>query len=135
VYQYRILNRPDRDVFITRYAHWIYDPLDIAGMQQASRYLLGEKDFSAFGTPPQGSNNPVRNLIRADVTTDGDMVLLGFEANAFLYRMVRRMVGTLLLVGLGRMSPAEMENVIRRERRSGFSAPPQGLTLMEIKYA
>jgi tRNA pseudouridine38-40 synthase len=63
------------------------------------------------------------------------MVQFGFEANAFLYRMVRRMVGTLLLVGLGKMSPEEMEHVIRRERRSGFSAPPQGLTLMEIKYA
>ena len=48
---------------------------------------------------------------------------------------VRRIVGTLLLVGRGAMSPSEMDNVIQRKRRSGFSAPPQGLTLMEIKYA
>ncbi len=133
-YEYRVLNRPERDVFRTRYAHWIYEPLNVAGMQQAAKYLVGEKNFSAFGTPPQG-NNPVRNLMRAEVTAADDVVCFGFEANAFLYRMVRRMVGTLLLVGLGKMSPAEMENVIRRERRSGFSAPPQGLTLMEIKYA
>lgn len=133
-YEYVVWNHPERDVFRTRYAHWVYEPLDAGAMHAAARYLVGKKDFSAFGTPPQGSN-PVRDLMRAEVTRDGDEVVLEFEANAFLYRMVRRMVGTLLLVGRGVMPPAEMVNVIQRKRRPGFSAPPQGLTLMEIKYA
>lgn len=134
VYTYRVWNQPERDVFRTRYAHWIPERLDVTAMQRAAQQLVGEKDFSAFGTPPQG-NNPVRNLMRAEVECVGDEMSLTFEANAFLYRMVRRMVGTLLLVGRGILAPDEMENVIQRKRRSGFSAPPQGLTLMEIKYA
>lgn len=133
-YEYIVWNHPERDVFRTRYAHWVYEPLDAQAMQAAARYLVGKKDFGAFGTPPQG-NNPVRDLMRAEVSRDGDTVVIEFEANAFLYRMVRRMVGTLLLVGRGVMPPAEMQDVIQRKRRPGFSAPPQGLTLMEIKYA
>lgn len=134
VYEYRVWNHPERDVFRTRYAHWIPEPLDVNAMQRASRYLVGSQDFSAFGSPPQGTN-PVRNVWRAEVERRGDEILFEFEANAFLYRMVRRMVGTLLLVGRGLLPPDEMENVIQRKRRGGVSAPPQGLTLMEIKYA
>jgi tRNA pseudouridine38-40 synthase len=133
-YEYVVWNHPERDVFRTRYAHWVYEPLDAQAMQTAARYLVGKKDFGAFGTPPQG-NNPVRDVMRAEVTRRGDEIVIEFEANAFLYRMVRRMVGTLLLVGRGVMPPAEMQDVIQRKRRPGFSAPPQGLTLMEIKYA
>jgi tRNA pseudouridine38-40 synthase len=133
-YEYTVWNHPERDVFRTRYALWVREPLDVEGMQAAARVLVGERDFSAFGTPPQG-NNPVRRILRAQVVRDGAQVKFVLEANAFLYRMVRRIVGTLLLVGRGRMPPPQMENVIQRKRRPGFSAPPQGLTLMEIKYA
>lgn len=121
-------------MFHTRFAHWVYEPLDTDAMQLAAARLLGTHDFSGFGSPPQG-NNPVRTVVKAAVVRDGNEIRLGFEANAFLYRMVRRIVGTLLLVGRGAMLPSEMDNVIQRKRRSGFSAPPQGLTLMEIKYA
>ncbi len=139
VYQYRVWNHPERDVFKTRYAHWIYETLDVNAMQSAAHCLIGKKDFSAFGTPPQGAidrhrHNPVRDVMRLEVTRDGDEIIFTIEANAFLYRMVRRIVGTLLLVGRGVMPPSEMENVIQRKRRSGFSAPPNGLTLLEIKY-
>lgn len=133
-YRYRVWNHPERDVFRSRYAYWIAEPLDVAGMQIAAKWLVGEQDFSAFGSPPQG-NNPVRDVYVAEVSREGDEVYFGFEANAFLYRMVRRMVGTLLLVGRGKLAPAEMESIIQRKRRSGFSAPPQGLTLIEIKYS
>ena len=133
VYQYRVWNHPERDVFRSRFTHWVIEPLDVPAMQQAAAQLLGTHDFGGFGSPPQG-NNPVRTLIKADVARDGDEIQFGFEANAFLYRMVRRMVGTLLLVGRGAMSPSEIDNVLQRKRRSGFSAPSQGLTLMEIKY-
>lgn len=134
VYEYRVWNHPERDVFRTRYAHWLAETLDVNAMQSAAAYLVGKKDFSAFGSPPQG-DNPVREVMRLDVRRDGDEIFFTIQANAFLYRMVRRIVGTLLLVGRGHLPPAEMENVIQRKRRSGFSAPPQGLTLMEIKYA
>lgn len=132
-YEYRVWNHSERSVFHTRFAHWIPEALDVTAMAQAAQYLTGEHDFSAFGTPPQG-NNPVRNVRRAEVVRAGDEIIFTFEANAFLYRMVRRMVGTLLLVGRGAMTPGEMVNVIQRKRRAGFSAPPQGLRLMQVKY-
>lgn len=134
VYEYRVWNHQERDVFRTRYSYWIYEPLDVNAMASAAAYLTGKKDFSAFGSPPQG-DNPVRDLMRAEVRREGNEIIFTFEANAFLYRMVRRLVGTLLMVGRGALQPPEMENVIQRKRRSGLSVPPQGLTLMEIKYA
>lgn len=134
VYEYHVWNHPERSVFHTRYAHWIPEPLNVSAMARAARDLIGEHNFSAFGTPPQG-DNPVRHLRRAEVVRADDEIIFTFEANAFLYRMVRRMVGTLLLVGRGKMAPAEIKEVMQRKRRAGFSVPPQGLRLMEIKYA
>lgn len=133
VYEYHVWNHPERSVFHTRYAHWIPAALDVPAMVNAAHYLIGEHDFSAFGTPPQG-NNPVRHVRQARVERQDSEIIFTFEANAFLYRMVRRMVGTLLLVGRGVMTPEEIVNVMGRKRRAGFSAPPQGLRLMQINY-
>lgn len=133
VYEYHVWNQSERSVFFTRYAHWIPETLDVTAMADAAQYLIGTYDFCAFGSPPQG-NNSVRTVKRVEVRRTANEIIFTFEANAFLYRMVRRMVGTLLLVGRGKMSPAEMTDVIQRKRRAGFSAPSQGLMLMEIKF-
>ncbi len=133
VYEYRVWNHAERSVFRTRYAAWIPEALDVTAMADAARYLVGAHDFVAFGSAPQGDNT-VRDVKRVEVRRAANEIIFTFEANAFLYRMVRRMVGTLLLVGRGAMSPAEMNDVMQRRRRAGFSAPPQGLTLLEIKY-
>ncbi len=132
-YEYHVWNQPERSVFQTRFAHWIYEPLDVAAMAQAATHLVGVHDFGAFGSPPQGDST-VRHLKRADVAHIENEIVFTFEANAFLYRMVRRMVGTLLLVGRGVMPPDELLNVMARKRRAGFSAPPQGLRLLQINY-
>jgi len=133
VYEYRVWNHPERSVFQTRYAAWIPEALDVTAMADAARFLVGTHDFAAFGSAPQGDNT-VREVKRVEVRRAGDEIIFTFEANAFLYRMVRRMVGTLLLVGRGALAPDEMNDVLQRKRRAGFSAPPQGLTLLEIKY-
>lgn len=133
VYLYRVWNHPERSVFHCRFAHWVMTPLDVPAMQTAALPLVGTHDFSAFGSPPQG-HNPVRQLQRLDVERAGDEIHFTFEANAFLYRMVRRLVGTLLLVGRGALPPDSILTVMARKRRAGFAAPPAGLTLLEIKY-
>ena len=66
-------------------------------MQSAADYLVGRYDFSAFGSPPQG-NNAVREVYRAQWSFDDPVLIFDIEANAFLYRMVRMVVGTLLRV-------------------------------------
>jgi tRNA pseudouridine38-40 synthase len=95
--------------------------------------LISKHDFGAFGTPPRGENT-VREMYAAQVRRDGARLLIDLEANAFLYRMVRRIVGTLLLVGKGALSIAEFREVLEKKRRAGESAPPHGLCLIAVKY-
>ena len=77
-------------------------PLDVGAMQQAAALLIGEHDFATFGQPPQGENT-VREVVSLRVvfgTRQGDrLIRYQIEANAFLYRMVRRIVGALVRVG------------------------------------
>jgi tRNA pseudouridine38-40 synthase len=115
--------------------------LDVAAIRLAVRALPGEHDFAAFGQPPQGENS-LRNVLRAEWIetgnpTGGKQHQFVIEANAFLYRMVRSIVGTLVEVGMGRMTPDEFRGILAACNRSlaGPSAPPHGLTLIEVKYA
>ena len=132
-YRYTILNQSIRLPLTSRFALLAQEPLNVEAMNEAARCLIGEKDFGAFGTPPRGDNT-VRHIYRAQVERDNERVLIEIEANAFLYRMVRRIVGTLLLVGKGSLSIDEFRQVIAKERRAGESVPPQGLCLITVKY-
>ncbi len=132
-YRYTILNQPTRSPLAERYALLVSEPLDADAMDAAAQCLIGKHDFGAFGTPPRGENT-VREMYRAKVQRDGARVLIDLEANAFLYRMVRRIVGTLLWVGKGALSIAEFRAVLEKKRRAGESVPPHGLCLIEVKY-
>lgn len=136
-YRYSVLNTRIRSPLRERYALWLDDELDVAAMDWAASVLVGRHDFGAFGTPPRGANT-VRHMIRAKVERRDDLVAFEFEAEAFLYRMVRRLVGTLLKAGTGRMEPGEFRELLEAgragTRQAGNAVPPHGLTLIEIKY-
>lgn len=132
-YRYMILNQSARSPLARRYALVVHQPLDVEAMNAAARCLIGKHDFGAFGTPPHGDNS-VRDMMRSEVKREGACVLVDLEANAFLYRMVRRIVGTLLLVGKGALSVAEFRQVLAKQKRAGQSVPPQGLCLVSVKY-
>lgn len=132
-YRYTLLNQPYRSPLACRYALHIAEPLNVDAMDDAARCLLGRQDFGAFGTPPHGENT-TREMVRAQVRKTGTTVEIDLEANAFLYRMVRRIVGTLLWVGKGEMSVAEFRAVIAKKRRAGQSVPPHGLCLVAVHY-
>ena len=132
-YRYTILNQSARSPLARRYALVVHQPLDVEAMNAAARCLIGKHDFGAFGTPPHGDNS-VREMIRAEVKREGACVLVDLEANAFLYRMVRRIVGTLLFVGKGALSVAEFRQVLAKQKRAGQSVPPQGLCLVSVQY-
>lgn len=111
--------------------------LDLAAMQQASAALRGEHDFSAFALAGGAHRQPVRKIIRADWEAQGpelDFVIVG---NGFLRGMVRSLVGTLLEVARGRMSPESFAGLLAGGERSqaGPTAPPQGLVLEGVEYA
>jgi tRNA pseudouridine38-40 synthase len=134
-YRYTILNQAIRSPLACRYALLVPEPLDTDAMDAAAQCLIGAHDFGAFGTPPRGdAGRSIREMYRAQVQRDGARVWIDLEANAFLYRMVRRIVGTLLWVGKGAMSVGEFQAVMAKERRAGPAAAPQGLCLIAVNY-
>jgi tRNA pseudouridine38-40 synthase len=135
-YRYTILNRPWRSPLERRIAWQIAQRLDLDRMADASLSLIGTKDFATFGQPPQGVNT-VRTVFRAGWQAEGSRLWFDIEANAFLYRMVRSIVGTLVLVGRGQLSPQEFESFLLARDRSLIKrlAPAHGLCLMRVDYA
>ncbi|MCL4489420.1 MAG: tRNA pseudouridine(38-40) synthase TruA [Chloroflexi bacterium] len=134
LYRYTILNRPVRSPLLSRYTLLVPETLDAAAMNRAAHVLVGVHDFRSFGTAPRGTNTVRRTYSARVERSDEDRILISLEANAFLYRMVRRIVGTLLWVGKGEMSLEGFQEVIAGKRRAGDAAGPQGLALVAIKY-
>lgn len=135
-YRYSILNQAWRSP-LKRLAAWhIVEPLDVGRMAEAGRHLVGTYDFGTFGQPPQGEN-AVRTVFQAEWQADGVQLAFDIEANAFLHRMVRRIVGTLVQVGRGQISPGEVEAMRQARDRSRIKqvAPAHGLCLMRVDYA
>jgi len=134
-YRYTILNQPHRDVIKQRYVTHIARPLDVSRMQKASSLLLGTHDFASFGRPPQG-NNTIRTITQAEWLVDGSEIQFYVTANAFLYRMVRSIVGTLIQIGIGRMEVDDMKHVLQAKDRSKAGAPAltNGLCLINVNY-
>jgi tRNA pseudouridine38-40 synthase len=132
-YRYTILNRPIRSPLACRYSLLVSETLDVDSMNKAAQELQGSHDFGAFGKPPHGVLT-VRELLQARVGRTEDYILIDLEANAFLYRMVRRIVGTLLEVGKGALTLEEFREVLARKRAAAPPVPPQGLCLLAVKY-
>ena len=134
-YRYTILNQPLRDVMAARYTLHVPQLLDVEAMQRASRSLLGVQDFFAFGKPPKGQNT-VRHIMQAKWHQVNNKIIFEIEANAFLYRMVRNIVGTLLRIGLGKLASQELNDIIATKNRSrvGPAAKACGLSLVQVKY-
>ena len=135
-YRYTILNQPVRDVLRRRYTMLVRQPLNLSIMQEAGQLFLGQQDFASFGRPPQGDNT-VRTITQIDWAVSGAEIKFEITANAFLYRMVRNIVGTLIQVGLGNLTPAEVEAILLARDRSQGAVPalPSGLCLVKVNYA
>ncbi len=135
-YRYTLYNAPVRWPLERRYSLHVAVPLDVDAMQHAARLLVGEHDFAAFGRPHKQGGPTVRRMLMTEWGGKIPRLTFDIEANAFLYRMVRSIVGTLLLVGKGDMSVEEFAAVLAscKRDRAGTTAPPHGLCLMEVKY-
>lgn len=136
-YIYRVLNRPERDPFyIGRALHYRYN-IDTELLNKASKAYIGTHDFTSFCTLDKREKGDfVRTIYDFSVTKKGDIVEFTVEGNGFLYNMVRIMVGTLLSINEGKLSPDSIPEIIKAESRdsAGPTAPPQGLYLNEVFY-
>jgi tRNA pseudouridine38-40 synthase len=134
-YLYQIYNSPVRRPLKRRHCWHVTRPLSLPVMNEAAAFLLGRHDFATFGQPPQGDNS-VREVFRAEWQQDGEMFYFHIEANAFLYRMVRSLVGSLKLVGDGSWTVDDFSAALAAcdRRRSATVAPAQGLYLVSVWY-
>jgi len=135
-YLYRIVNRR-APLSLDRGRAWRVKPrLDASAMHEAAQALIGRHDFSTFRDSQCQANSPIRTLDRLDVRRDGDEVLIEASALSFLHRQVRSMVGSLVEVGAGRWSPADLKAALEAADRSrcGPVAPPTGLYLARVDY-
>lgn len=142
VYEYRVYTAPVRNPVLDRIAWWVGDALDLEAMNAAAALLVGAHDFASFGSPPRGERGTTRRVIYHSAWSAAGMLLGGMvycyrvEANAFLYRMVRTITAGLVEVGRGRWSVAYFEAAFKACDRETMRklAPPNGLTLVEVKY-
>jgi tRNA pseudouridine38-40 synthase len=137
-YRYTLYNAPVRAPLWERYAWHVTAPLALAPMQAASRRLVGRHDFAAFGEDPDAGTNTLRAVALAEWSLAQAPGRLDFDiqAEAFLHRMVRSLVGALKRVGEGSLTVEEFGAILesRDRARCPAVAPPQGLCLMEIMY-
>ena len=135
-YRYLVLNRRARSGLWEGRVAWEPRPLDENAMAAAARFLLGEHDFTSYRARGCQASSPRRCLYRLDVRRKGNWVIVEAEANAFLQRMVRNLAGVLLTIGLGRRRPVWARQVLLARAREcgGYTAPPQGLYLADVRY-
>lgn len=134
-YEYGIFMRDVHDPF-SRHTTWHHPgPLDLEAIREAAQHFIGEKDFSSFGRV-EGDRSPVRRIESIEVESEGDLLVIRVTANSFIQQMVRSIVGTLVAVGEGKISPDEIENIMDKRDRSAAApvAPPHGLFLVAVTY-
>jgi tRNA pseudouridine38-40 synthase len=135
-YRYTIACRATRPARERRFVWWLRDPVDCGAMTAAASGWLGERDFSAFRAAHCQSTTPMRRMLRIAIARAPARIELRFRANAFLYHMVRNLVGALVAIGRGEQSVAWGRELMASRDRSlaGATAPAQGLALAAISY-
>lgn len=136
VYGYAMLTRTRPSVLLRRYALHVRDPIDLETMRSAAGALVGEHDFAAFRVVGSQTASTVCVVREVRIDVMGDLSIVTVRANRFLRQMVRRMVGTLLQVGRGRLPPEEMTAILqsRDGSRAGPPAPAHGLYMTGVAY-
>ena len=135
-YVYRVWNSDAPNVFERKYLYRFAEPLDLPAMREAAAQMLGRRDFACFSTRAGSKKSTVRTLKEIRIERLGDELRFTYIGDGFLYNMVRILTGTLLEVGLHRLSPADISRILSdgQRRAAGFTVPPRGLCLWEVTY-
>ena len=136
-YRYRLFCDCTRDPLRERYA-WRVWPT-VANLMPLAAIWLGTHDFTSFGTPPRTGGTTVRTVFSAEWQSHGDEWTFEIQADAFLYRMVRRLVFVQVAVGQGRLKPEKLVRALENRPKAHSQIPPSlapasGLTLIEVRY-
>ncbi len=138
-YFYQISTR--KAALSKKFAWWIKAPLDVQAMQTAAASIVGRHNFVRFCAPdPSRPGEPTTVVVNtAEVGVDGHMVVFRIEASHFLWKMVRRLAGTLVKVGLGEITMEQFQSLLAGKKDAkldvaSWTAPAAGLFLEEVKY-
>lgn len=135
-YRYRLFSDTTRDPLRETFAWRVSQPMETDALQRTAQVLLGTHDFAAFGSPTTPKGTTVRKVTKAEwrKMPDGEWQF-EVRADAFLYRMVRRLVFVQVSVAQGKCSVEEVQNALKKQGKlpSGL-APAHGLTLTEVTY-
>ena len=136
-YEYRIDNGKIANVFQRKYTMREENPLDLTAMKNAAVYLLGTHDFKTFCANKKMKKSTVRTITAVEIKENDGIVSIRYTGNGFLYNMVRILTGTLIEVGRGKRAPEDVKEIIIAQDRgaAGFTAPAQGLFLVEVDYS
>ena len=136
-YEYRIDNGKIANVFQRKYTMREENPLDLTAMKNAAAYLLGTHDFKTFCANKKMKKSTVRTITAVEIKENDGIVSIRYTGNGFLYNMVRILTGTLIEVGRGKRAPEDVKEIINAQDRgaAGFTAPAQGLFLVEVDYS
>ena len=110
--------------------------LNVEEMKRAIKYFEGEHDFKAFKASGTSSKTSVRKIYKARIEEKNERIIIELTGNGFLYNMVRIISGTLVDVGLGKIKPEKIEDIINSgdRKRAGKTLPAHALYLVEVKY-
>lgn len=135
-YLYKIWNRPISNPFMRKYSMHVEEKLKVALMKQASHDLIGTHDFTAYANAKSKKKSPVRTISAITIDARDDFINIRLTGDGFLYNMARKMVGTLIEIGLGTIDVSAIPQILEsKERvRTGLMAEACGLYLEKINY-
>ncbi|HIU76905.1 MAG TPA: tRNA pseudouridine(38-40) synthase TruA [Candidatus Pelethocola excrementipullorum] len=137
-YLYRVGMGSGKHVFDRKYLYHFDGSLDVKAMEEAAGYLRGTHDFKSFCSNRRMKKSTTRTLhmVKIDVDKKEDVIRFILIGDGFLYHMVRIIVGTLLEIGQGKREPKDIIGILEEKDRAkaGFTAPPQGLTMVSVEY-
>ena len=133
---YYINNNADSTIFNNSYTWIIKDKLSITKMKSSLKYLNGLQDFTSFRSSGCQANSPLRHIINTSIMKNKNIIIFSITANAFLYHMVRNIIGTIVDVGTNKITPSDLRNIINKKDRKYCSkmAPANGLFLWKVSY-
>lgn len=142
IYRYTILNRNIPSAHTKVFCHYCPQSLDIEIMKKAAEKFVGKKDFksvAAIDVAKRKAGKPidtVRTIQKITIRKKKNIITINIEANGFLYKMVRNIVGTLIKVGLGKIKPSQISTILKAKDRkfAGPTALAKGLCLLKVKY-
>ena len=135
-YRYIINNSEHGSSIFRNLEYHIPNKLDVEKMKEAIKYFEGEHDFKGFKASGTSSKSSVRTIYKTKIEKEGEKIIIELTGNGFLYNMVRIIAGTLVDVGLGKIKPEEITEIINSKERTtaGKTLPPYALYLIRVEY-